>query len=199
VFSFSEEHSRMEAAMTALRLLGPEAAPAAPELQRLAAATNNGMAAQNALLGLTCLGQEGLVPLLAVVTNNRAALRIQAALYLGVLFRHDTNALPALPVLLGYLTNRDPLMGRGAAAALSNLGLEPELVVPALTNCLSSSDPQLRRTAALALTRFGPAARAALPALTTMPENSDLFFRAATARWLRELSAETEEKPVIRR
>ena len=187
VFGFEKEQAQVQAALMTLEILGPDAAAAIPELRCLAASTNASPWARPALRGLIGAGREGLASLLSVVMNDNAVLRREAAIYLGVAFRGDTNALPAVPVLLTYLTNRASLSAQWAAAALGNLALAPELVVPALTNCLTASDEHLRRVAARALFRLGPAGRAALPALAATPDNGDLLFRAARAKWMREV------------
>lgn len=188
IFNFQEKETQAQSALMALEILGAEAAAAIPELVAMAASTNRSMVARRALRGLVSMGIQAVGPLIMVITNGNAALREEAMVFLGIGFRMDTNALPAVPIFLTYLTNGPSSAQAWAAAALGSLGLDPELIVPALTNCLTTSDTHLRRAAAMALFRFGPTAREALPILAAIPDNGDWLFRAARAKWMRQLN-----------
>ena len=62
--------------------------------------------------------------------------------------RFGTNAVAAVPVLIGCLADRDLKVAEEAAAALGTLRMEPEIAVPALANCaLKSPNDDVRRSA----------------------------------------------------
>lgn len=96
--------------------------------------------------------------------------------------RHDkpgTNAIPAVPLVTSWLTNRDPVLVGRAASVLGWWQVEPELVVPALAACcLASPGSAGRLEAVMALGKFGQQAKPALPSLFEALNDSDAFVRA---------------------
>jgi len=84
---------------------------------------------------------------------------------------------PALPTLLGALSNStDPYVRGTAAGALGELGVEPRRLIPPLVGALYDPDPRVSAQAAIALSKIGPPA---VPALVDLVENGIL----ATGRW----------------
>ncbi len=96
------------------------------------------------------------------ISEQAASVRVHVALALWR-FTGDTNE--AVPVLAALLSDRDPQIAAGAAAALGEMGLQAQAAVPALMIALRSNESLVRATAAHALGLIGPAAASAAPEL----------------------------------
>ena len=115
-------------------------------------------------------------------------LRPQAALSLAGL---GTNAGPAVPILIGYLRERNENLARFSAMTLGHLRPQPDLVVPAMIDALQDSRPSSRRVAAEALGQYGDQARPAVPALLDALNDMDKLTCKATTNALRVIAPET--------
>jgi len=143
----------------------------------------NGARAERVIDAFRSLGSEacGAIPQLIRLMNDldRPWGAERAARAIG---RMGTNARGTVPTLITLLTNANAGL---AIAALGEVKLESQVVVPALTNCLQSSNYVVRFSAAYALGRFGDEARSAVPALAQALGDSDRAVRhwASNAMW----------------
>ena len=152
-----------------LAILGPQAAPAVPQLTRLMrryTSTNSSLAA---LRSLGCVGSAGLPPLIEAAQDRQFPNRSAAVATIGMNFR-GTNGLPALPVLIRCTGDRDARLARAAILALGTINAEPETVIPVLTNRLHESKPELRGAAVYALGSFKSQAAQLVSALREVLE-----------------------------
>jgi hypothetical protein len=105
----------------AFAILGSQAETAIPELSRLANDTNDYQTAFNATAALASLGNDGLPPLLALLTNQNDRLRLVAT---TLIFCQGTNAWPAVPALFKMLKDPDPEIRKAANHSLSCIAPE---------------------------------------------------------------------------
>jgi len=110
---------------------------------------------------------------MTVLTNPQSPMRVMAALSLSLL---GTNALPAVPILIGYLQETNAL-AKCAAESLGKLQQEPRVVVPALVNALQDCRSEVREAAVFALGEFGSQADSAVPALVKLLDDTDERLR----------------------
>ena len=189
--------ARAEVAQAGFEILGPEAAPAVPELTKLAGdrdwrARGN---VYSALLALRHIGNAGLPPLVSLLTNRAAPAEyrwVAASQIDAPIIGLDTNASWAVPVLIGCLD--DPVVAPSAAAMLGNLRLEPALAVPALARCLQQDNPMTPDIAARALANFGTNASAAVPDLVKALGSTNNFVRVAAKDALEKIAPEVLKK-----
>jgi len=141
-------------------ILGPAAAPAIPELTRLAWSGTGEWPCE----ALGDIGLPALPALLKLVNSPTAPA--PSRVYATAQFRKlGTNAFVALPTLIECLKDPDVRFAHWCAVAIGDLGLEPDLSIPALVKCLHSTDSTLRGIAADSIARFGRAATVVLPEL----------------------------------
>jgi hypothetical protein len=181
--------TRANEARLGFMILDADAAPAIPELARLA--TNSTASYENSAWAISTLGNIGpqaFPALLTVILNSGTASRSAA---IHQIAKFGTNALPALLVLIGLLNDSNAQVTCSSAVAIGDLGLSPDISVPALTKCLHRPhrpDPRLRMVAAGALRKFGSAAHVAIPELQkAISEESDPFAKRTLQLILRDL------------
>jgi hypothetical protein len=156
---------RAYTAELALAALGPEAAPAIPQIAKVFNSTNQ-LVAERAYFVVCQLGATGLEILLPAAADESSPGRCMEALSaIGLMKNLGTNANAVLPVLVRATRNNDPGIARVAAQALGMLRIEPATSVPTLATALTNADPKVRNNAIRALGRFGPPARSAVPSL----------------------------------
>ncbi len=178
-------------AANAFAILGSAARPAIPELLRLVhdrEATNTAAFARYALANI---GADALPHLIALLEDTNAANRLYAAFYIGALSQLRTNAAAAVPALLNCLRDGDPKVQWTAAAALGEVGLQAEVVVPALQGAYeASADAMLRRRCIGALGGFGQRARDAEACLVAALSDPEAGVRRAAVNSLRQVAPE---------
>jgi HEAT repeat protein len=143
-----------------MMILGSAAAPAIPELTRLAATRGDSWAFE----ALGDIGPPALPVLLTFLNNQRAPAASRA--YAAQQFRKlGTNALVALPSLIQCLSDTNVWFACCCATAIADLTLEPKTSIPALAKCLRSTHQTLRVISVQSIARFGPAAKLVLSEL----------------------------------
>jgi len=110
--------TRANTATLALDILGPQAGSALPELSRLAADTNSAVISRRAMQVLTHVGNRGIAPLIAVLSNHQNPYRVYAADYLG---DFGTNAAMAVPALVEALNDPSPVVRIRATNSLGKI------------------------------------------------------------------------------
>jgi HEAT repeat protein len=167
----TQDQTKANEARLGFLILGPDAAPAIPELVRIAINGTNVGSATWSVASLANIGPQPLPTLIAIAANTNAIGRLATIHEIGNL---GTNARPALPLLVKWLDDVQSQAASYAAGALGELRLDPATSVPALTKCLQNADPQLRRAATFGLGRFGSDAKSAIPAVrSAMAQESD--------------------------
>jgi hypothetical protein len=154
---------------------------------------------ERALGTLSSLGTNGLVALHDIATNGTrvADVRCGAMGEIGSMFNQSRHRTPAeldlyknlvVPDLMRCLD--EPEIAWGAARALGNAQLAPEVVVPALTNAMRFNDMLTRVIVAETLGRFREQARAAIPVLVPVLNDSDDRIRLAATNALMRIAPE---------
>jgi HEAT repeat protein len=191
----------LAAAVDALKSLGPNAAPAVPELTEVLRSS-----LQSSYLG------------------DKFRAREVAA----VLGQIGPAARPAVPVLIEMLTNRDWVVGGDAARVFARIGPEtlPEVIkaleevlktdaserpkvvlwalrgfgesaapaVPAVTHALTHANANVRHAAAETLGAIGPQALTAIPALSRALNDEAPHVRQGAARALKRIQGAPESR-----
>ena len=184
----------------AFKVLGASAKPAIPSLVKL---LNNGEPPGIAAYELTQIDPEAAAMALSqALTNKTYGVRCAAAnnlLYVG------TNAVIAVPNLILCLkveslenlaagpfdTDAAPLRSF-AAAALSKIDKNPEIVVPALIERLQQDKSTIVRVrAAQALGGLGKSAQAAIPALTQATQDADSHVSHEATAALKKIQSQS--------
>jgi hypothetical protein len=122
----------------------------------------------NVRVAVKALGDMALRPDVSVpaLTNKLSdpALRLEV---IEALENFDKDAEPAIPPLIGLLTDTNSAVAVAAAEALGEIGEQPDTVVPTLAKTLTdhTNNVPLCIAAADALGRYGAKAQSAIPAL----------------------------------
>jgi HEAT repeat protein len=163
LFGFNSYKSYRRLALDGFLVLGPEAAPAVPDLLQIVASSPKGSPASGAL---ESIGAAGLPPALSVLTNraNSAELRVAAALCITRIDPKVESGM-VLSLMSQCIRNSKSGFRHIAAGILASRRAEPELVVPILTSWLTNSDFNARFAATFGLGQYGERATSAVPAL----------------------------------
>ncbi len=181
------DFTRFNEARIGLIILGADAAPAIPELMRLALAHKVDTAW--AMNSIGDMGRPGLDALITIMTNPASPLRAQAAVQFP---KFGTNALIALPNLIQCLDGTDLRLRHACISAIGDLCLEPGLSVPALMKSLHAAEPTVRAYAASRFQRFGTNSIVALPSLVQALEDPDVQVQHACLTAIGDLHREPE-------
>jgi hypothetical protein len=116
---------RLRAVVRGFEALGPEAAPAVPELARILSRTKSTGTGYRATFALASIGEEGLPALTNALADPHCANRYYAAEAIGSI---GDKARAAVPALLLVLNDPDPVVRDAATLALRQVApeLEPE-------------------------------------------------------------------------
>lgn len=170
----SEKEFRANGAVLAFKALGPEARGVIPDLARMVNDPKFGHGPRRALSTLGFLGTDALPALLLALTNQQPMVRFFA---LSAVRDLQTNARPAVPLLIQLLGDPGQPIADRAARILGELKLEPALAVPALISSLQDSRASVRECAAEALRAYAEDTRPAVPMLLTPTIDPDLPVR----------------------
>jgi HEAT repeat protein len=176
-----------QTAVHMFKVLGPEAAMAVPNLERMLMGTNE-LVATLAGSALGNIGQPALPVLMAALTNRQFRVVTDAALALVEL---GTNARPAVPILLAQLEHPHWAYRQWAANVLGLLAIEPDTVVPALARLLRDNYRPIRFTALSGLKQFGSQARPAVPVISRLLVDLDENLRKDATNTLRQIAPES--------
>jgi HEAT repeat protein len=167
------------AAAQALRLLGPEAAPALPYLSR--ALGDEPTVAWYAALCLAQLGPPGTI---ALGEGLSPVHRPQADFICYALSTQGSAASNSIPALSRLLQHSSPDLTQKAAAALAAMG---PTAVPELIRSLTNKDAQARVVTINALAGMGPLGRAAVPKLMELAHRDEASVREAAVHALAQI------------
>jgi hypothetical protein len=151
-------------------------------------------------LGILKLSPETVIPALTNALENRSLLasddwtngldarRFFVYFTFTSIAAYGPSARPALPTILDWLDDPDPLIPEMAADTLGKFTFEPDLVVPHLIKALDSPNPYLVRSAALSLGEFGSAATSGIPALIKIRDTGSVTAKFAARRALERIT-----------
>lgn len=197
-----------------LGTLGEDAASAAPALVK-ALGDSDSTVRNRAATALERLGASSVEPVAALLTDDRAALRLQALRILGAietpapiltdmasrLSDSDSQVrlaamkalarkkATAVDPLLDLLRSPDPSLKARAAETLGDLGRSGGNAVPSLTEALKDEVPAVRANAAVALGKIGPDAVSSVPTLRELTKDSSPQVTASARDAIAALTA----------
>jgi|SRR5581483_2852049 len=184
-FRFLFTDNQAERAMLSqecLSMLGPDVAPAIPELVKMMKQTN-AVVPTRALQVVDSAGKVGIPVLLDVLTNRQSYPQVY---YLeGAMGRLGPDGHFAVAPLVGCLTNKNWGVVVVAARWLGRIRMDPEVTVPALARCLDAPEGRVRCAAMQALGQFRSDAAAAIPSVVRELTDPDNDARAAAESALR--------------
>jgi HEAT repeat protein len=183
-----------EGAATALGLIGPPAAPAAPVLAGALAHECPAvrLAAARALGRIGPEARVALPPLAALLVNDEGSMRsaaIEALPRIDPDWEGVTDSEGALPILVARLQET----GTRAAEAADALALIGAPATSSLIQALASDASAVRQAAATTLGRIGPPARYAVPALTAALKDPHDRVREAAAQALARMALQEDD------
>ena len=164
---FQPKWVRWNKAISALAVLGPDAAPALPTLVRYLDDPERGLTAAY-LINRT---QEARLPYLlkALSSTNPTVIRYT----IDYLYDRGNAAEPAIPRLIQLMDHPDEHVRARAIFVLRYFPSAAVSSVAALRRALSDSHTQVRRNAALALAGFSTVAKPAVPDLQKLLDDPD--------------------------
>ena len=175
------------ASATALRLIGPRAAPAVPHLAAVLHDPQEPLRVDY-LWTLAAIGSAAapaLPEIEGLMNQDEFPVRYAACYAAGSI---GPSASGVIPVLLKNLESRDEFLQFMSAWAFVQISPPANEVtarcLQPLMKGLKLSDPRARSEAALALARLGPAAREAIPDLRQIARDDDATVRQSVAQAL---------------
>jgi HEAT repeat protein len=190
----SSRDERRWQTISAFEILGPEASPAVPDLERLTKNNKTIVPPILATEALGYIGKDGLPALIAALSDPNKTNRWRIIGAIGSIRNLDSNDRTAVLVLIKYLNDSDALLATTAAQSLGSLALQPDLAVPALTKVFKDPKSRLRIVSALSLSKFGEQARPAAPVLVEALRDPDTVVRAVALNTLKEVAPDIWEK-----
>jgi len=168
----------VQAARKALAELGPDAAPAIPQLAQMLRERRNCNAAAYTLASI---GTNALPVLMDALTNGNKYARLEAAGAIGGLGEAGEAAVPAL---LQCMRDEDSSVRGNAIASLQAIPRRSDLAVPALIAALADPEPSVHDNADTTLRKYAQvAAQATIPMLVQAAQQDQnpvsIRFRAA--------------------
>ncbi|HEX5219701.1 MAG TPA: HEAT repeat domain-containing protein [Verrucomicrobiae bacterium] len=195
---YSEYNQRVWLAYTGFRILGTEAAPAVPEVARIAR-DPHAVGSKVAISALSQIGKPAVPELIALLTTNNApTTRRDVLMGLGDI---GPNAAESVPVVIACLKETDETMACLAARTLSRIRRRSELAIPALVEGLDDRRYGVKVAAVRALGDYGHGALPATAFLRDLCVQPDIQLAREAEQALRKIDAselnETEFRPVF--
>jgi hypothetical protein len=187
-------------AVMAFEVLGPKAAPAVPELARIASRSGSGFSQMWAMDALSHIGREAFPTLLVAMGNRKT--EFGAALRMSRLAEQGVDIGPAMPALLlidrhtrehfqkAEKMNSGPLFYDPLHVTSTLLSENRPFLIPALTNCLHHTNSDVRVEAAEALGSLRDRARPAVPALKEALDDRVIAVQEAAINALEKIAPE---------
>jgi HEAT repeat protein len=185
--NFAAPGSFRDNAVEALAEMELQALPAVPMLIQWLQDTNPAVVT----MAITALGELALWPDIVVpALTNKLRDEVVRRDVIEALGSFEKDGSPAIPSLLGFLTDSHPETVAAAASALGDIGDQADIVTPALAKLLvEHSAETVRAAAAASLAQFGERARPALPLLRAALENPNQDVRDSARSVLEAISA----------
>ena len=166
-----EDRERKKAALKACGILGREAAAAMDDVRTQL--LNEDLTA-TAAMALSFMGPEALGALVDGLASPLPAVRRESLRSIGKLReRGPLEADQVLPLLIGGMSDQDPVVREIAATYLGIVRDRADQSIPVLVGALDDADPTVRHAAANALGEYGPTAHQAAPALKKASGDKD--------------------------
>lgn len=161
-------NNRAEYSIMGFRALGSAGAPAIPELVQRINSPKNVDDARLAIRALAYLGPDAVPPLKAVLADSKKTEDYNAVGYVALTW---TNALPLIPMVIGYLQHTNEWVAIDAAHTLGLLGGQrfgTELVIPGLLKALDDPRDRVRIEVVRSLGWLRNQGKAALPEIVKL-------------------------------
>lgn len=194
-----------ERAILALRMIGPAARAALPELKKIMRDRNDPqwISAFSAVDDIERPATDDVSALAALLKDKDASVRIQAAERLAlmgmkaVLLSGGFKGEAAIPALVEALKDSETKVRYHSLSALSDLMYNAEppdlgAIVPAVTELLKDADSGTRWHAAHLLGQIGPRASAAVPLLIEVLSDEDETVRSYAAYAIGKIGADSK-------
>jgi HEAT repeat protein len=185
-----KDPKRRERAMKVLAKIGPEAAPAVPELAALLKDKDPKVRTE-ALFALAAIGPKAsaaIAPATEALADTDRDVMLTAGYFLGKLGPEAKGSAPALRKLLDSNDDLVQLTGVWALLQVDPANAEHvKMAVPELTDALKSPLAFIRADAAMTLGDLGKAAASALPALEAAQQDVNPAVRAAAAEAVKKI------------
>jgi hypothetical protein len=192
LFGINSYYGRRRQALDGFLILGPQAAPAVPDLLQIMASSPNGSPASAAL---DDVGIAGLPTALNIMTNRSNAIELRVAA--GVWISHTdpkTENEMVVSLMTQCVRDKNPKLTPIAARMLANRRAEPELVVPVLAKQLRDPNPEMRGNAVSGLRQYGPGVASVVPELVSAIHDPHPVVRALAVDALFEIDPHALEK-----
>ncbi len=182
--------------LVGFRILGPEAAPAVPDLERLlrVSSSRSWTRADVAFLALMHVGRDGLPPLITALADPASRNRVETIVHFRS-FNLGTNGCFAAPVLMKCVTDSNWQVAEAATWTLTELGLPQETVLPAIKRAVLDPRGSVRNVAVQALGRLGKQALPCTGLLTNCCNDLDPSVREAATNALRRVNEDATREP----
>jgi len=175
--------------LAGFEILGPEAAPAIPDLTRLLCVSSSRWwsRADAAFVALVHVGRDGLPPLITALADPSSRNRVETIVYFRS-FNLGTNGWFAVPVLMKCITDTNSQVAEAATWTLTELGLPPETVLPVIKGAVLDPRSKVRNVAVQALGRLGKQALPCTELLYNCFNDTDLYVRETATNALNRIN-----------
>lgn len=129
---------------------------------------------REAAIALSQIGSPAVPALTEALKDNRADVRLNAALALG---RIGAVAKPSVPPLIELSKDPNLAVQQQAIVALGQIGVDAQPAVPVLVAALKQPNWQIRANVAHTLGEIGPPAESAIPGLIATLNDQDAVVR----------------------
>ena len=181
--------------LAGFEILGPEAAPAIPDLARMLRVSSSRLwsRADAAFLALMDVGRDGLPPLINALGDQSSRNRAETIGHFRS-FNLGTNGWFAAPVLMKCVTDSDRQVAEAATWTLTDLGLPAETVLPVIKGAVLDRRSTVRNVAVQALGRLGKQALPCTELLYNCFNDIDPFVREAATNALSRITEDASGK-----
>ena len=181
---------RAEMAVYALGAMGQTAAPAHPDLVRLACDATQTAASERAIRILTWTGSTATNAVGLLLSNAPPNIRMKTLNYIAV--QHDQSILQALrPALIHQLHDADDNVAVSAASILTWLKhTQPEATLALFVETLGSPKPKVRIEAIKGIATFDRFALQAVPSVVPLLTDTDFSVRKQATNFVLMLAPE---------
>jgi HEAT repeat protein len=177
-------------AIQSLRTLGPEAAPAVPQLIEKLKDRNYSSHTTDIGQTLAAIGKPAAAPLIELLEANPKDARLHSVVRIAL----GGMGQPAIPFLVPLLGHKEVQVRGMAAQALQDMGPTAAPATAALAKLLKEANPAYHLPAIHALSSIGPGAEQAVPDLLhTTRTSTSASIRLASLRALGQIKPEARE------
>jgi HEAT repeat protein len=181
-------------------LLGPQAAPAIPELTTLLRQTNSPDLSYQAAYCLRVIGDDAVPAMTDALREPRLRCCQDVTFWLSAQLPYNTatNLTATVPFLARIAQDTNLELATVAIRALGSIRGRPELAVPALCDALKSKSVFVRQDAVRSLMHFGTNAQPAVPTLIGLLSDPSYAMRSICTNAVHEIAPEALTNGVLK-